>query len=71
MNKKLALLRFLASNPGWHPPAALAQELQIARGSIGPFLTDLQEAGLIEHELGGGDESRYRSLVTFATKPGG
>jgi DNA-binding IclR family transcriptional regulator len=65
MNKKLALLRFMADQRGWYSAADLARQLQFSPGSISPYLTDLQQAGLVEQRpvVDGGLE--YHSRVRF------
>lgn len=45
------LLEFLLENPGvGYAPAELAEQTGVPRGSVGPTLKRLEEAGLVRHK---------------------
>jgi DNA-binding IclR family transcriptional regulator len=70
VNKKLALLKYMAEHRGWYSAAELTQLLRFSPGSISPYLTDLQQAGFVEQRPGDQGELRYHSRVVFEETPG-
>jgi hypothetical protein len=70
MNRKLALLQHLIAHPGWHTMADLVgacKALNIAVGSVSPFLLDLQQGKLVGSKTGNGGKIVYRALVRVMT----
>jgi len=65
MNKKLALLRFLAQRWDWFSSADLTRELEFPAGSVSAYLTDLLQADLVKKREGAGGQLQYHSRLKF------
>lgn len=61
----------MMTTPGWHSPGDLAEAckaLNIAAGSVSPFLLDLQQGHLVEAKAADGGKMVYRALVRRLTR---
>jgi Winged helix DNA-binding domain len=65
LNKKLALLRFMARGRGWYSAAELRRELNFPEGSISAYLKDLSQADLIVQKQDEDAKCLYHCILQF------